>query len=98
MLDATKARLNSKSEEDLYIQLMEECGAGPGVCGKRFVIWVQAWLYTDKLERVDFQRGASCCVVLYHQEKDLSLVEHGDDFTFCGLEENLLWVRDLMES
>eukprot|EP00973_Karenia_brevis_P019452 2668664-Karenia_brevis.AAC.1 len=43
-------------------------------------------------------RGVSCGVVFYHKERDISLVVHGDDFTFCGLEEDLMWVRGLMES
>ena len=24
-------------------------------------------------------------------------VAHGDDFTFCGLEEDLVWIRNLLE-
>ena len=36
--------------------------------------------------------------MFYHPERDLSLVVHGDDFTFCGLEEDLHWIKDLMGS
>eukprot|EP00973_Karenia_brevis_P052470 7290429-Karenia_brevis.AAC.1 len=28
----------------------------------------------------------------------MSLVVHGDDFTFCGLDEDLKWIRSHMES
>ena len=35
---------------------------------------------------------------VYHPKRDLSCVVHGDDFSFCGLEEDLVWIRDLMSS
>ena len=34
----------------------------------------------------------------YHPGRDVSLVAHGDDFTFCGVEEELVWIRDLLAS
>ena len=34
LIDARKAHLNSKCEEDVYIELPAECGAPPGTCGK----------------------------------------------------------------
>ena len=30
--------------------------------------------------------------------RDVSLAVHGDDFTFCGLEEDLNWIKGWMES
>ena len=94
-VDAKKAHLNPKCEEPVYIELPEECGAGPGVCGK-FNFWLygfrtaaSAWeaLYSAYFEGVGFKRGGSCGVVFYHPERDISLAVHGDDFTFYGLEE-----------
>ena len=35
-------------------------------------------------------------VVFYHESKDISVADHGDDFTCNGLEKDLLWLRDLM--
>ena len=55
-------------------------------------------MYSGKLVEVGFERGDSCGVAFYHPHRDLSLAVHGDDFTFCGLEEDLLWVKDLMQS
>eukprot|EP00973_Karenia_brevis_P007738 1050927-Karenia_brevis.AAC.1 len=54
-----------------------------------------AWgkCYADKLSNEGFRRGVSCGVVFYHKGRDLSLVVHGDDFTFCGLEEDLKRIR-----
>jgi hypothetical protein len=37
-----------------------------------------------------------CGVVFYHDERELSLVVHGDDFTFCGEAEDLKWIEGLM--
>ena len=42
-----------------------------------------------------FKRGVTCVVVFYHAERDISLVVHGDDFTF---EPDLLWITELMKS
>eukprot|EP00973_Karenia_brevis_P044788 6202827-Karenia_brevis.AAC.1 len=54
--------------------------------------------YADKLIHEGFGRGVSCGVVFYHEKRDLSLVVHGDDFTFRGLEEDLKWIKRLMKS
>ena len=39
-IDVRKAHLNPKCEEDVYIQLPEECRLGPDVCGR-----LNYWLY-----------------------------------------------------
>eukprot|EP00973_Karenia_brevis_P065534 9107499-Karenia_brevis.AAC.1 len=64
-IDVKKAHLNPVCEEEVYLELPEECHCPPGYCGKF--------------------KGVSCGVVFYQQERDVSLVVHGDDFTFCGL-------------
>jgi hypothetical protein len=83
-IDAKKAHLNPKCEEPVYIELPEECGAGPGVCG-RLNFWLygfrkaaSAWeaLYSELLESVGFERGVSCGVVYYHEGRDISLAVH----------------------
>ncbi len=43
-----------------------------------------------------FVRGLSCGVVFYHKGRDISLAVHGDDFTFCGREMDLLWIKKLL--
>eukprot|EP00973_Karenia_brevis_P035143 4848496-Karenia_brevis.AAC.1 len=54
-----------------------------------------AWekCYAEKFSGVVFSRGVSGGIVFYHPERDLSLVVHGDDFTFYGLDEDLRWIR-----
>lgn len=34
----------------------------------------------------------------YHPSRDISVAVHGDDFTFCALPEDLVWIRYLMKS
>eukprot|EP00973_Karenia_brevis_P046938 6512067-Karenia_brevis.AAC.1 len=55
--------------------------------------------YVEKFGSIGFERGVSCGVVFYHRERerDISLVVHGDDFTFCGTDRDLKWVRKYME-
>ena len=105
-IDVRKAHCNPLCEVDEYIHLPEECECPEGMCGK-LVYWLYgfrpaaaAWerLYSGKLLGEGFERGNLCGVVFYHQESDLSLVVHGDDFTFCGFDEDLQWIRALMES
>ena len=105
-IDARKAHLNPRCEEDVYIELPEECGCPKGMCGK-LNFWLYgfrpaaaAWekLYSGRFEEVGFIRGESCGVVFYHPERDLSVVVHGDDFTFCAVKSDLMWIKELMES
>ena len=37
-----------------------------------------------------------CGVVVYHGERDLSLVVQDDDFTCCGLHDDLMWIKSQM--
>ncbi len=89
----------------MYIQLPEEAGCPPGFCGK-LNFWLYgfrpaaaAWekLYSSNLEGCGFVKGDSCGVVFYHPTRDISCVVHGDDFAFCGLEEDLEWIHDKMK-
>ena len=86
--------------------LPPEAGAAKGICGK-LIYWLYgmrpaaaAWEkhYSHKFESVGFKEGIACGEVFYHEERDLSLVVHGDDFTFCGMEVDLKWIRDLTKS
>ena len=104
-IDVRKAHLNPKCEGDVYIELPEEVGAPTGGCGK-LNFWLYgfrpaaaAWEkhYSAKLEEVGFVRGITCGEVFYHEGRDVSLAVHGDDFTFCGIESDLIWIRDLID-
>ena len=99
-IDVRKAHLNYKCQDDVYVELPEEVGAPPGSCGK-LNYWLYgfrpaaaAWekLYSGKLIEVGFSRGVSCGVVFEHEGRDITLAVHGDDFTFCGVDDDLEWI------
>ena len=100
-IDARKAHLNPRCEEDVYIMLPEECGAPPGMCGK-LNFWLygfrpaaKAWedLYSRRLVDIGFVRGKCSSVVFYCKARDLALVVHRDDFTVCGEDGDLDWFQ-----
>jgi hypothetical protein len=105
-IDARKAHLNPRCEKEVYIKLPEESRAEEGMCGK-LVHWLygfrpaaQAWeeLYSKRLEEAGFTRGLASPVVFYHEDRDIAVVVHGDDFTFEGADKDLWWIHDLMKS
>ena len=105
-VDAKKAHLNPRCLEDVYIELPKECGVGKEFCGK-LNFWLygfrkaaSAWedLCAKKFEECGFLRWGSCGVVFYHPQRDLACVVHGDDFTFCGYEDDFHWARQGMAS
>ena len=104
-VDARKAHLNPKCEEDVYIELPAEAGAELGKCGK-LNFWLygcrpaaQAWesLYAEKFIEAGFERGLGSSVSFWHRERDLACVVHGDDFTFSGFDVDLIWIEGLMK-
>ena len=52
--------------------------------------------YSEKLAEHGFRPGLSSPCVMYHEEKSIRLVVHGDDFTFLGTDDALDWVISLM--
>ena len=34
-----------------------------------------------------------CVGSFYKQKRDISPAVHGNDFTFCGVEEDLMWMK-----
>ena len=83
-IDAKKVHLNPVCEDDVFIELPREAGCGPDECGK-LSFWLYgfrpaaaAWekLYSSKLVGAGLVRGASCGVVFYHKERDISTVSY----------------------
>ena len=67
-IDARKTHLNPKCEDDVYIELPNECGLSKDWCGK-LNYWLYgfrpaaaAWEkhYSELLEGVGFERGNAC--------------------------------------
>lgn len=105
LIDVKKAHLYPDCVGDVFIELPEEAQAGPDCVGKlkkmlyglrsAAVSWENH--YAGKLESVGFERGAATPVAFYHRERDLSVVVHGDDFTFVGEDGDLNWVAARMK-
>ena len=105
LIDVKKAHLNSECKEDVFIELPEEVGATKNKVGKLrhwlygFRPAAAAWEnhYAGKLEGAGFARGLATPVSFYHEGRDVSLVVHGDDFTFTGEDADLDWAEGLMK-
>eukprot|EP00973_Karenia_brevis_P061600 8566220-Karenia_brevis.AAC.1 len=104
-IDVKNPHLSPKCEEDVYLELPPECHCPKGYCGE-LNYWMygmrgvaSAWErhYIGKFESIGVKRGVSCGVVFYQGERDISLVVHGDDLTFCGTDRDFKWVRKHME-
>ena len=54
--------------------------------------------YCSTMGGVSFQVGKAPLCMLYHAEKDIRVVVHGDDFTVLGTPQNLDWFRDRISS
>ena len=105
LIDVKKAHLNPECKEDVFVELPKEAGARPNEIGKLkhwlygFRPAAAAWEnhYAEKLQSEGFSRGLSTPVSFYNAAKDVSLVVHGDDFTFVGEDQELDWAEDLMK-
>ena len=82
---------------DAYVQLPEE-DEEEGMCalikkslyGTRDAL--QNWEYEYSgyhVEKMGFRRGVSSPCTFYHEERDLRVMVHGDDFTVLGTDEQL---------
>ena len=106
-IDVKKAHLNPVCDQDVYFELPEEANPQPGKVGK-LIFWLygfrpaaQAWenCYAAKfVEEANFERGIGSSVSFWQKSRDLACVVHGDDFTFCGFDEDLDWIENLMMS
>ena len=105
LIDVKKAHLNPECKEEVHVELPREAGAGPNQIGKLkhwlygFRPTAAAWEnhYAEKLQSEGFSRGLATPVSFYHEANDVSLVVHGDDFTFVGEDRELDWVEGLMK-
>ena len=50
--------------------------------------------YINFLKRAGFVNGVASPCVFHHEERDVRIVVHGDDFTVLGPETQLNWFRE----
>jgi hypothetical protein len=56
---------------------------------------VQNWelKHTETMTEAGFRKGSLSARVIYHEQKKVKVVAHGDDFTVLGPSKSLDWVR-----
>jgi hypothetical protein len=104
-IDIGKAHLYAPIEGDEYVDLPPE-RYEPGKCAKLlFTLYgmrvaASNWEkeYTRTLVAVGFAPGRASACTFYHEEKDIKMVVHGDDFIIEGVEDELKWIRGVLES
>ena len=53
--------------------------------------------YTEMMTEAGFRQGAYSACVFYHEEKNVRVVVHGDDFTVLGPSKGLDWFRGVVQ-
>ena len=90
-VDVKKAHLNAKCDEEEWVELPNEfrkfgwyaklkrwlCGMREGASG-----WEDE--YARRLVEDGFRRGKAASTIFHHPKTQVSVVVHGNDFTFAG--------------
>lgn len=103
-IDVKKAHLYAKATREVFIDLPpgdEE----PGKCGRlNYTLYgtrdaAQAWEleYTNTLKEMGFKQGKSSNCVFRHDERNIDVVVHGDDFTILALDKDIDWCKEGLE-
>ena len=98
-IDVRKAYFNGMPKRPLYMAFPKEMGLPSNLVAKQVrcvygtrdagAIWEDT--YRGALEEMGFASGNASPCCFYHQERHLSVVVHGDDFTTLGLDGDLDW-------
>lgn len=101
-IDISRAFFHARARREIYVDLRPE-DSEEGMCalllkslyGTRDA--PQNWEYEyseDLVGTLGFVRGISSPCTYYHEERNVRVVVHGDDFTALGTDEHLDWFRD----
>ena len=99
-IDIKRAFFHAEARRKLYVELPEE-DMVPGKCGKLNKsmygtrVASQNWEehYSNVHLGIGFKQGLASTCVFRHEEKNITVVIHGDDFTALGKEKDLDWYR-----
>ena len=105
--DVKRAYFNARATRDLYIELPEEdVDHGKNLIGKlnlclygtrdAAVNWQEA--LSENLLKAGFVRGIGHTAVFYHPTRDVMVMVHGDDYVSSGWEEDLQWLKTILEA
>ena len=100
-IDVRRAYFHAKARRVVYVRLPPE-DHEEGKCGiLRKAMYgtrdaAQNWEheYIEFMEDDGFHKSRASPCMFYHQERDIRVVIHGDDFTMLGNEVELDWFRD----
>ena len=104
-LDVRRAHWTAKIFRLVYVQLPDEAGVGPGKCGRlnkamygcRDAAACWELEITDCFTTAGFCPGIGSPVLFCNQTRDLQVTLHGDDITTLGFEDDLFWMKSMLE-
>ena len=98
-VDVRKAYFNAIPQRAIFMRLPKEMGLPPNMVARQVrcvygtrdagKLWEDA--YTQVLESLGFQAGASNPCVFHRSDRQISIVVHGDDFTALATDDQLDW-------
>ena len=103
-IDVRRAYFYAPARRSVYVNLPDE-DSKPGYCARLNVSMygtrdaASNWedKYASHLIKCGFVQGKSSPCVFFHAEKGISVVVHGDDFTFLGNDVALDWCTTVMQ-
>ena len=104
--DVSRAYFYAKAVRPVYVQLPQEdleegdeqrCGRLlMSMYGTRDAAQNWAFEYAETLERAGFKRGVANPCLFKHEEHNLSVMVHGDDFVAVGPDSAVKYVKDIL--
>ena len=104
-VDAKKAYFNGIPKRNVFMRLPRELGLPSHMVGLQVrcvygtrdagAIWEDT--YRSTLEAAGFKSGVSSPCIFHNDEKNVTCVVHGDDFTSLGSDAGLDWVEDILK-
>ena len=105
--DVRRAYFNAKATRDIYVELPEEdVDFGKDLLGKlelclygtrdAAVNWQEA--LSENLLKAGFVRGIGHTAVFHHPTRDIKVMVHGDDYVSSGFDEDLRWLKTVLEA
>ena len=102
--DVVRAYFHAKARRKVYVELSKEdyeegkCGLlRKAKYGTRDAAQNWELEYTEMMTEAGFRQGAYSACVFYHEENNVRVVVHGDDFTVLGPSKGFDWFRGVVQ-
>ena len=99
-IDIKRAYMYAPETREVYVDLPEQ-DSEPGMCGLlnksmygtrgAAQSW-ETWYSTIFVNELGFKQGVASVCCFYHEERDIRVVVHGDDFTGLCVREQVHWL------